>query len=89
MPSTHDSSTLNNLFTPSNHTHCRFFPAVFYMATSKLSMAVMGNMSFALTLLVYRIIVKVCQMKAHAASYHHIHHPTSSSSATFVKPRSR
>ncbi len=40
--------------------HHRFFPAVFYMATSKLSMAVMGNMCFAIALLCYRLIVKVC-----------------------------
>lgn len=44
---------------PANLRMHRFFPAVFYMATSKLSMAVMGNMSFAMALLFYRLIVKV------------------------------
>lgn len=65
MPSTRDSSTLfHSQGVVSRYSTSRFFPAVFYMATSKLSMAVMGNMSFAMALLVYRIIVKVRPMFA-------------------------
>ena len=38
---------------------CRFFPSVVYLATSKVAVAVLGNLAFALALLTYHGIVKV------------------------------
>ena len=37
----------------------RFFPSVVYLATSKVAVATLGNLAFALALLVYHGIVKV------------------------------
>ena len=38
---------------------CRFFPSVVYLATSKIAVATLGNLAFALALLVYHAVVKV------------------------------
>ena len=40
-------------------TMCRFFPAVVYLASSKFSIAVLGNLGFALALTTYKIITTV------------------------------
>lgn len=40
---------------------CRFFPSVFYLSTSKVAIAVLGNMAFALALTLYNLTTKVCR----------------------------
>jgi hypothetical protein len=39
---------------------CRFFPAMVYLATSKLSITVLGNLGFAVALSMYKVMTKVC-----------------------------
>jgi hypothetical protein len=49
-----------------SHTHARpppnyrFFPATVYLSTSKLAVAAVGNLSFAVALCMYNVIIKVC-----------------------------
>lgn len=38
---------------------CRFFPSVYYLSTSKIAIAVLGNFAFAATLCVYFLLTKV------------------------------
>ena len=38
---------------------CRFFPSVHYLSTSKMAIAVIGNLAFALALCMYHLITKV------------------------------
>lgn len=40
--------------------HRRFFPALQYLSTSKIAIAVAGNFAFAVALCVYQATVKVC-----------------------------
>lgn len=37
----------------------RFFPAVFYLSTSKVAIAVLGNLAFAMALTLYNLTTKV------------------------------
>lgn len=37
----------------------RFFPSVYYLSTSKVAIAVLGNMAFALALTLYNLTTKV------------------------------
>ena len=38
---------------------CRFFPAVVYLASSKIAIAALGNLAFALALCTYKVVIKV------------------------------
>lgn len=38
---------------------CSYFPAMFYVASSKVNVAVLGNLAFALTLTAYKFALKV------------------------------
>ena len=38
---------------------CRFFPAVYYMASSKVAIAVVGNLAFAFALCLYHLTTRV------------------------------
>ena len=38
---------------------CRFFPSVHYLSTSKMAIAVIGNLAFSLALCMYHLITKV------------------------------
>jgi hypothetical protein len=38
---------------------CRFFPAAMYLSTSKLAVAAVGNLSFAVALCMYNLVIKV------------------------------
>lgn len=40
----------------------RFYPSMQYLTSSKLAIAVMGNMGFALSLCMYRLLTKVSLM---------------------------
>ena len=40
-------------------TCCRFFPALQYLSTSKIAIAVAGNFAFAMALCLYQVMVKV------------------------------
>lgn len=42
---------------------CRFFPSVYYMASSKIAIATFGNLAFAIALCLYRLVtrVRLCQ----------------------------
>ena len=48
---------------PAEVTHCiaacRFFPSVHYLSTSKMAIAAIGNLAFALALCMYHLITKV------------------------------
>lgn len=53
----------------------RFFPAVYYLSTSKIAIAVLGNLAFAMALTLYNLTTKV---KFHAVELsakqgYHIH----------------
>lgn len=39
---------------------CRFFPTAVYLSTSKLAVAAVGNLSFAMALCMYNLVIKVC-----------------------------
>ncbi len=49
---------------------CRFFPAVYYLSTSKIAIAVLGNLAFAMALTLYNLTTKVgvCGQACHACS---------------------
>ena len=49
---------------------CRFFPAVYYLSTSKIAIAVLGNLAFATALTLYNLTTKVsiCGQGCHACS---------------------
>lgn len=47
---------------------CRFFPSVYYLSTSKVAIAVLGNMAFALALTLYNLTTKVCCHSAYELS---------------------
>ena len=49
---------------------CRFFPAVYYLSTSKIAIAVLGNLAFAMALTLYNLTTKVgiCGQGCHACS---------------------
>ena len=38
---------------------CRFFPSVYYLSTSKIAIAVLGNFAFAAALCLYFLLTKV------------------------------
>lgn len=38
---------------------CRFFPTAVYLSTSKLAVAAVGNLSFAMALCMYNLVIKV------------------------------
>ena len=38
---------------------CRFFPSVYYLSTSKIAIAVLGNFAFAAALCFYFLLTKV------------------------------
>jgi hypothetical protein len=38
---------------------CRFFPTTVYLSTSKLAVAAVGNLSFAMALCMYNLVIKV------------------------------
>ena len=38
---------------------CRFFPSVYYLSTSKVAIAVLGNFAFAVALCTYFLLTKV------------------------------
>lgn len=39
---------------------CRFFPAMHYLSTSKIAIAVTGNFAFAMALCLYHLLTAVC-----------------------------
>jgi hypothetical protein len=41
------------------HSPGRFFPATVYLSTSKLAVATVGNLSFAMALCMYNLVIKV------------------------------
>ena len=43
---------------------CRFFPSVYYLSTSKVAIAVLGNLAFALALALYNVTTKVGRKRA-------------------------
>jgi hypothetical protein len=64
----HELSTVHELIGPSldqpfglNHhlASCRFFPSVYYLSTSKIAIAVLGNFAFAAALCLYFLLTKV------------------------------
>ena len=49
-----------HLYTPRLPTvACRFFPSVYYLSTSKVAIAVLGNFAFAVALCTYFLLTKV------------------------------
>ena len=46
---------------------CRFFPSVYYMASSKVAIATFGNLAFAMALCLYRLVTRV---RAHLRALH-------------------
>ena len=43
---------------------CRFFPSVYYMASSKVAIATFGNLAFALALCLYRLVTQVSHVQS-------------------------
>jgi hypothetical protein len=43
---------------------CRFFPTTVYLSTSKLAVAAVGNLSFAMALCMYNLVIKVGMQEA-------------------------
>jgi hypothetical protein len=50
---------------------CRFFPAAMYLSTSKLAVAAVGNLSFAVALCMYNLVIKVCAARQQQRSKTH------------------
>lgn len=48
---------------------CRFFPAVYYLTTSKIAIAVLGNLAFALALTLYNLTTKVDMLEQQVGGY--------------------
>jgi hypothetical protein len=61
--------SLNALFAEAAGTHklsndetlylCSYFPAMYYLASSKLNVALLGNLAFVITLSMYKLALKV------------------------------
>jgi hypothetical protein len=49
-------------------TLARFYPSMQYLTSSKLSIAVMGNLGFAMALCLYRVLTKVSSTQAFAST---------------------
>ena len=47
------------MFAEYNSHLCRFFPSVYYLSTSKVAIAVLGNFAFAVALCTYFLMTKV------------------------------
>jgi hypothetical protein len=61
------------------HTLCRFFPTAVYLSTSKLAVAAVGNLSFAMALAMYNLVIKVscCSRPLHKLLTHSCNHALS------------
>ena len=57
------SCCIFGLYSPSqrsiHHIASRFFPSVYYLSTSKVAIAVLGNFAFAVALCTYFLLTKV------------------------------
>lgn len=60
IPRAHSETQLIHTSLRNDAPPSRYFPAVYYLANSKISVALLGNLGFALALLLYRLMIKVC-----------------------------